>query len=527
MKTLQLSLALTLVLILGAGAGLADTVTLQSQDGQDFKVELKVAKQSETIKNLIEDAGIDAPIPIPNIMGKTLARIIDFLKAERAQKNLNAQVREFWGAFRTSDLIEIAGAINYLNIQIRDANDLLGAVLKIYGDRIFSDGQVKWVFENEAAYAKYFNETLKILKDMQRIVIAQSLGSIDRIFLNNTKDRRIAAIQQTPLDVAQIVAYIGKHNTPRLEDLPKHWREALKQWGHADKILFGPVATEFATWPAHCQLPGHPDYNMYADDTPDERFVDNGDGTVTDRCTLLMWEKEPSTHPLPLAPANGHCWKLEKANYEDWRLPKRVELQSIVDYTKREPASNPVFAGANGGFWSSAPAATDINRAWYVSFILGEVKSDIKADVHGVRCVRPPSRDANVSEYRNKKATVEHYTLGRDSVIDNFTGLEWQRYLRGRGEEDFNNARSLCGALDLAGSKDFRMPMVKELSTLVDLRSKTPALDDSAFPYTPFYFFSSSTLRAGDAKDLWGVVFANGIVIENPVNVGASIRCVR
>lgn len=29
-------------------------VTLQSQDGQDFKVEVKVAKMSETIKNLIE-----------------------------------------------------------------------------------------------------------------------------------------------------------------------------------------------------------------------------------------------------------------------------------------------------------------------------------------------------------------------------------------------------------------------------------------------------------------------------------------
>ncbi len=57
-----------------------DVCTLQSQDGQDFKVEVKVAKMNETIKNLIEDAGVDAPIPLPNVSGKTLAKVIEFCK---------------------------------------------------------------------------------------------------------------------------------------------------------------------------------------------------------------------------------------------------------------------------------------------------------------------------------------------------------------------------------------------------------------------------------------------------------------
>lgn len=57
-----------------------DQVVLQSQDGVDFKVEVKVAKMSETIKNLIEDAGIDAPIPLPNVTGKILSKVVEYCK---------------------------------------------------------------------------------------------------------------------------------------------------------------------------------------------------------------------------------------------------------------------------------------------------------------------------------------------------------------------------------------------------------------------------------------------------------------
>lgn len=57
-----------------------DQVTLQSQDGQDFKVEVKVAKRSETIKNLIDDSGIDDPIPLPDITGAILTKVLEYTK---------------------------------------------------------------------------------------------------------------------------------------------------------------------------------------------------------------------------------------------------------------------------------------------------------------------------------------------------------------------------------------------------------------------------------------------------------------
>lgn len=59
---------------------MAGILTVESQDGQKFQVEVAVAKMSETIKNLIEDAGTDATIPLPNVNSKTLTKVFEFCK---------------------------------------------------------------------------------------------------------------------------------------------------------------------------------------------------------------------------------------------------------------------------------------------------------------------------------------------------------------------------------------------------------------------------------------------------------------
>jgi hypothetical protein len=63
-------------------------------------------------------------------------------------------------------------------------------------------------------------------------------------------------------------------------------------------------------------------------------FVDNGNGTVTDRATGLMWMKEDSKRGMSWEEALAYCESLELAGYTDWRLPHAKELQSIVDYTR-------------------------------------------------------------------------------------------------------------------------------------------------------------------------------------------------
>ena len=77
-------------------------------------------------------------------------------------------------------------------------------------------------------------------------------------------------------------------------------------------------------------------------------FVDNGDGTITDLATGLMWQKADSVVTYNWEQALDYAENLTLAGYSDWRLPNVKELQGIVDYTRSPatsgtPAIDPLF----------------------------------------------------------------------------------------------------------------------------------------------------------------------------------------
>jgi hypothetical protein len=63
-------------------------------------------------------------------------------------------------------------------------------------------------------------------------------------------------------------------------------------------------------------------------------FINNGDGTVTDHATGLMWQQGDSGSGMHWHDALAYSENLELAGYRDWRLPNAKELQCIVDYTR-------------------------------------------------------------------------------------------------------------------------------------------------------------------------------------------------
>ena len=77
----------------------------------------------------------------------------------------------------------------------------------------------------------------------------------------------------------------------------------------------------------------------------ENNFVDNGDGTITDLATGLMWTKIDSDSTYNWEEALAYAENLVFAGYDDWRLPNTKELQSIVDYTRAPDASNPEQQG--------------------------------------------------------------------------------------------------------------------------------------------------------------------------------------
>lgn len=121
------------------------------------------------------------------------------------------------------------------------------------------------------------------------------------------------------------------------------------------------------------------------------RFVDNGDGTVSDLCTGLMWQKDTAPGTYTWQQALLYCEGLTLAGYTDWRLPNIRELQSIVDYGRHSPSIHPPFSALLWWCWSSSTSVRTPGNAWSVNFGHGYVSSSGKeTSTHYVRAVRGP-----------------------------------------------------------------------------------------------------------------------------------------
>ncbi|MBI4604895.1 MAG: DUF1566 domain-containing protein [Planctomycetes bacterium] len=151
---------------------------------------------------------------------------------------------------------------------------------------------------------------------------------------------------------------------------------------------------------------------FYATGCPSEdRFIDNRDGTVTDTCTGLMWqgatadvdgdgEVTPPSGRWPPEPedlasdgvtwqeALEYCEELELAGYADWRLPNGNELESIVDYGRRDPCIDPAFRAESSKYWTSTslvpgtvredlPEAAGFVSFWYGSYLYHATKNRV------------------------------------------------------------------------------------------------------------------------------------------------------
>ena len=145
----------------------------------------------------------------------------------------------------------------------------------------------------------------------------------------------------------------------------------------------------------------------------DRGYVDNGDGTITDTRTGLMWEKlsdDGSIHDkdweyLWMEASFDKVLKLNTvkfAGYDDWRVPNVNELLTLLNYGAGLPATSPAFntgctLGCNvltcsctrsSSYWSSTADASDPRRAWTVS-TFGSTSTSLKgAHLQSVRAVR-------------------------------------------------------------------------------------------------------------------------------------------
>ena len=103
-------------------------------------------------------------------------------------------------------------------------------------------------------------------------------------------------------------------------------------------------------------------------------FIANGDQTVTDLSTGLMWQQDMQTF-MSWVDAIAYCEELTLAGYNDWRLPSINELQSIVDYNRYHPSIDTEYFFNNGGIiWSSTSISDSL--AWCIFSDTGKTQMD-------------------------------------------------------------------------------------------------------------------------------------------------------
>jgi hypothetical protein len=125
------------------------------------------------------------------------------------------------------------------------------------------------------------------------------------------------------------------------------------------------------------------------------------------------------------------------------------------------------------------------------------------------------------------------YSVDGAEVSDSRTGLVWQRCSAGQAwsgstctgtASTFTHEAALAYAQTQTG---WRLPNVKELSSIADKTKSNPAIDSTAFPATVSGWYWSSTPYVGGPSNAWYVYFGNGVVYINYRYGNDYVRLVR
>lgn len=258
-------------------------------------------------------------------------------------------------------------------------------------------------------------------------------------------------------------------------------------------------------------------------------YRDNGDGTVSDLNSGLMWQAVPTTEEFDWNDAKEYCENLELGGYDDWRMPTAKELFSISDFSSGWPYIDTTYfslvdnehIGKDEQYWADNhyvgyTEEGKYNAAFGVNYATGHIKAYAAAAPEGGMPARPrpqgngapqgnnaaPGQEAQgdkmpprpgegggrpkgnpmlkyVRAVRGNVYGVNNFQDNGDGTItDAATGLMWAKDDSGDGM-DWKEALYYAENSELAGYSDWRLPNVKELQGIVDY-SYAPGAEDSS-----------------------------------------------
>lgn len=226
-------------------------------------------------------------------------------------------------------------------------------------------------------------------------------------------------------------------------------------------------------------------------------YTDNGDETITDNVTGLMWEKDMGTK-ITYNQAFDKAEVSTLANHDDWRVPTIKELYSLILFTGQVSGQNAISMFIDTDYFNQPLGNTAIGereidaQTWsstqYVGLTMGDDETVfgvnfIDGRIKGYPKYKPASGDENTMYFRmvrgNPSYGTNDFTDNQDGTVsDMATGLMWQQSDDGQ-TWDWENALSYSENLSLGGHGDWRLPNAKELQSIVDY-TRCPDVTNSA-----------------------------------------------
>ncbi len=251
---------------------------------------------------------------------------------------------------------------------------------------------------------------------------------------------------------------------------------------------------------------------------PDPRFLLQ-DGTAVDRITGLVWPLDAGLEAFPKSWAEA-AEEIDAANRQerwarnDWRLPERRELFSLISHDRTNPAlpeQSPFDGVFPGYYWSATTCAAAGSQAWYVHLGGGRVYKGMK---HGSYMVWPVAGPP----YRPYRwdAGGRRFSADAETVLDRATGRMWAKAPgMDKGAVSWSEALFLVAEMNRsrwAGYGDWRLPGVRELESLVDTKAHSPALSEGHPFAEPPQGCWTATTSVYEPSYAWVVYFREGAV---------------
>jgi formylglycine-generating enzyme required for sulfatase activity len=256
-------------------------------------------------------------------------------------------------------------------------------------------------------------------------------------------------------------------------------------------------------------------------------FKDNGNGTITDNNTKLMWQKTDGGE-MTFEKAINYADTMTLGGCTDWRLPTGQELFSIHSFESNNPALNTTFFPKTLAeyWWSREKQADNASNVWATN-AGGGIGNHPKTETLSAG----GSRRFHIRAVRDLVTTtftVAHFTDNGDGTNkDNYTGLTWQKF-SSTTPMTWEAALAYAKTVTLGGFSDWRLPNIKELQSLNDVSRVKPSINKTYFPnIVSSAFYRSSTTQYKTPAIAWDLNTDYGVVTYNDKSLNEYVILVR